>query len=307
MGRSWGYHECALLLTLILGLVLHYGETPTDALRVASTIMRRSYNNLHTLWTKWRSERLVCTVQSTGRGAGAVSHIDHAHHVPVEVIFLIIEYIRYTHAAGTGCTSTELQRCILAEQRLSIVDKLFTAHGHELIYTPPYLPGVQPIERLWAYVQNHVAAQYRRGRTVPELVSQTYQGFYGDDQQHAGVDAALCARVIEHSHSFCNHLIEQDDALSGIIDSLSTESTAVQVYRSQRYYLHSSHSYLATSVLSPFHPALTFRPSSSSSLPHHLSFLSRSPLDAAARPRVEQQQQRHSPQPRVSAEAGAGC
>jgi hypothetical protein len=32
------------------------------------------------------------------------------------------------------------------------VSKLFTAHGHELIYTPPYQPGVQPIERLWAYV-----------------------------------------------------------------------------------------------------------------------------------------------------------
>lgn len=123
MGRSWGYHECALLLTLILGLVLHYGETPTDALRVASTIMRRSYDNLHTLWTKWRNERLVYTVDCSGRGAGAVSHIDHAHHVSVEVIFLIIEYIRYTNAAGTGCTSTELQRCILAEQRLSIPDR----------------------------------------------------------------------------------------------------------------------------------------------------------------------------------------
>ena len=108
------------------------------------------------------------------------------------------------------------------------VAKLFVAHGHELIYTPPYLPGVQPIERLWAYVKNHVAAQYRRGRTVPELVSQTYQGFYGDGAQHAGVDAALCTRVIEHSHSFCNHLIEQDDALSGSIDDLSTESTVVQ-------------------------------------------------------------------------------
>ena len=80
--------------------------------------MRRSYDDLHTLWTKWRNERLVYTVQSSGRGAGAVSHIDHAHHVAVEVIFLIIEYIRYTHAVGTGRTSTEPQRCILAEQRL---------------------------------------------------------------------------------------------------------------------------------------------------------------------------------------------
>jgi hypothetical protein len=72
MGRSWGYHECTLLLTLVIGLVLHYGETPTDALRVAATIMKRSYENLHTLWTKWRNERLVYVVDSSGRGAGAV-------------------------------------------------------------------------------------------------------------------------------------------------------------------------------------------------------------------------------------------
>ena len=126
-GRSWSYHECALLLTLILGLVLHYGETPTSALRVTSTIMKRSYDNLHTLWTKWRNERLVYVVSSSGRGAGAVSHVDHAHHVAVEVIFLIMEYIRYTNAAGTGCTSTELQRCILAEQHLSISDRTLRA------------------------------------------------------------------------------------------------------------------------------------------------------------------------------------
>ena len=67
IGRSWGYHECALLLTMMIGLILHYGETPTDALRVACIIMRRSYDNLHTLWTKWRSERLVYTVQSSGQ------------------------------------------------------------------------------------------------------------------------------------------------------------------------------------------------------------------------------------------------
>ena len=112
-GRSWSHQECVLLLTLILGLVLHYGETPTAALHAASTIMKRSYEGLHTLWRKWRKEGLVYVVSSTGRGAGAVSHIDHAHHVPVEVIFLIIEYVRYTNAAGTGCTSTELAYAFL--------------------------------------------------------------------------------------------------------------------------------------------------------------------------------------------------
>ena len=100
-------------------------------------------------------------------------------------------------------------------------------HKHGLVYTPPYLPGVQPIERLWAYVKNHVAAQYKAGRTMRELISQTHQGFYGDGDKHVGVNEGLCASVVEHSHSFCNHLIEQDDALSGTIEELTSESMVV--------------------------------------------------------------------------------
>ena len=30
-GRTWSYHECTLILTLILGIMLHYGETPTQS------------------------------------------------------------------------------------------------------------------------------------------------------------------------------------------------------------------------------------------------------------------------------------
>jgi transposase len=108
------------------------------------------------------------------------------------------------------------------------VAKLMQEHKHELIYTPPYLPGVQPIERLWGYAKNYVAARYHSGRSMRELIAQTYQGFYGDGDQHAGVDARLCASVIEHSHSFCNHLIEQDDAVSGTIDELATDSLPLQ-------------------------------------------------------------------------------
>jgi hypothetical protein len=119
----------------------------------------------------------------------------------------------------------ELQAYLAAhpEMNRTEVVKLMSEHKHELIYTPPYLPGVQPIERLWAYVKNHVASQYRAGRTMRELIAQTYEGMYGDGDKHTGVDAQLCASVIEHSHGFCNHLIEQDDQLDGSISDLTTE------------------------------------------------------------------------------------
>jgi transposase len=90
-----------------------------------------------------------------------------------------------------------------------------------------YLPGVQPIERLWAYVKNYVASQYHSGRTMPQLLQQTYKGFYGDGQHHAGVTVDLSANVIRHSMDYCNYLIEQDDSLDGDIHNLKTELTAM--------------------------------------------------------------------------------
>ena len=106
------------------------------------------------------------------------------------------------------------------------VAKLFDTNHHQLLYTPPYLPAVQPIERLWAYVKNYVASQYTSGRTIPMLLEQTYKGFYGDGQQHAGVTKELCANVIRHSIEYCNHLISLDDSLDGTMDALQTELSA---------------------------------------------------------------------------------
>ena len=100
------------------------------------------------------------------------------------------------------------------------------AKRHQLIYIPPYLPGVQPIERFWAYAKNYVASQYQSGRTMPQLLQQTYKGFYGDGQRHAGVTVDLSANVIRHSIDYCNYLIDEDDSLDGDVYDLKTELTA---------------------------------------------------------------------------------
>jgi hypothetical protein len=57
MGRSWSYAECALILTLTIGINVHDGETPISALPTPSTLIRRRYDNLHALWATWRNER----------------------------------------------------------------------------------------------------------------------------------------------------------------------------------------------------------------------------------------------------------
>jgi hypothetical protein len=486
-GRSWSYHECTLILTLILAVIVHYGQTPTDALHTVSAFTRRSYYCVHALWVKWRDEKEVYVVDTDNRGGGASCHVNHSHHVSVDVILTIIDYIRNTNSTGGGCTTTGIQDQVLAQHNITIhsrtlhnilsslgyrygkvnvigkmndswyvarirtfliqynkalieeqkgqrvivytdesyvntshargyswfnpdteeknnvirpggrgrrlvllhaftkdgwlahnqsihndrcdqkalsceliyvaekgdgdyhanmngsiymqwlhnrliptfkklyprkkmvlvldnasyhhvrgddwinihtmnkteiayklielgvnsisvqrqkkgtrtmetktfpkpsfyevgskwaptldelkkelktyldthpginqtqVQKLFKQHGHELIYTPPYQPGAQPIERLWAYAKNYVASQYQTGRTMSELLDQTYKGFYGDGQQHTGVNQALCTSVINHSKEYCNYLIDVDDELDGTILDLKTESAA---------------------------------------------------------------------------------
>jgi hypothetical protein len=79
-----------LILTLVIGIVLHYNETPTQALRTVSTLLRRSYVALHSLWVKWRDEKEVYAVDTASRGGGASTHINHSHHVSVDVVFTII-------------------------------------------------------------------------------------------------------------------------------------------------------------------------------------------------------------------------
>jgi hypothetical protein len=122
-GRSWTRHECTLILTHIIGIMLEYDKTPTDVLRFVSSTIRRSYKNLHALWSKWRDERLVYVVDTAGRGAGSAFHLDHAHHVTVDVIFTITEYIREANSTGGCCTSQDVQRCILQQHQLLIPDR----------------------------------------------------------------------------------------------------------------------------------------------------------------------------------------
>ena len=104
----------------------------------------------------------------------------------------------------------------------SLVRKLFTQQDYKLIYTPPYLPEVQPIERAWAYVKNYVASQFQNGRKMYELKQQVFEGMYGDEKEHAPLDATLAEKIISHSHDSCNSLIDEDDVLCGTIDALTT-------------------------------------------------------------------------------------
>ena len=49
------------------------------------------------------------------------------------------------------------QKCQLLEFQ---VEKYLKSRGHQVIWTPPYCPELQPIELFWAAGKNYVVMQY---------------------------------------------------------------------------------------------------------------------------------------------------
>ena len=52
------------------------------------------------------------------------------------------------------------------------VQRVMKAHGHVLLYTPPYFPQLQPIESLWGIVKGVVRKQYTLGRSWQTTLQQ---------------------------------------------------------------------------------------------------------------------------------------
>jgi transposase len=91
----------------------------------------------------------------------------------------------------------------------TVPQQLMDDAGYELLYTPPYISQLQPIELIWAFTKALVARQSHRSRTVDQAAAQTRSAM---DK----VTAELCQSVIDHCHAWINQFIRSDDA-----DSLS--------------------------------------------------------------------------------------
>ena len=78
------------------------------------------------------------------------------------------------------------------------VEQLCKENGHHLLFTPPYHPELQPIEKLWRNVKMFVAREYAGSRTVPELWIHVRQAFtkYGA--------AYFCAKNVADARFFEN-------------------------------------------------------------------------------------------------------
>lgn len=108
------------------------------------------------------------------------------------------------------------------ERQRTEVQRLFDERRWQLIYTPPYTPEVQPIEKVWAYIKHFIASLFTPHRTASILLSHTILAFYGDPPSiHPGVTAELCSSLIDHANEWCNQFIHHHIKERGNLQTLS--------------------------------------------------------------------------------------
>jgi transposase len=97
------------------------------------------------------------------------------------------------------------------------LDKLLQPLGHSIVWTPPFVPEVQPIELVWAYVKTLVAQQYTLRRTVDTTRSQT-------DDAFQSITPEMIQKRIHHCHKWIDAFMQTEEAGSlqafGSLDNL---------------------------------------------------------------------------------------
>ena len=95
--------------------------------------------------------------------------------------------------AAQGCSQGSL--AAHPEINTTVPQQLLSDAGYELLYTPPYVSELQPIEMIWAFTKGLVARRSHRTRTVHEAAVQTREAM-------ERVDAERCRNVISHVHKW---------------------------------------------------------------------------------------------------------
>jgi len=85
------------------------------------------------------------------------------------------------------------------------IDKLLQPLGHSIVWTPPFVPQVQPIELIWAHVKLLVAQQYTLRRTIATTRNQT-------DDAFDTITAAMIQSRIAHCHTWIDAFMQTEEA-----------------------------------------------------------------------------------------------
>eukprot|EP00742_Colponemidia_sp_Colp-10_P025148 GILJ01030366.1.p1 GENE.GILJ01030366.1~~GILJ01030366.1.p1 ORF type:complete len:114 (-),score=16.44 GILJ01030366.1:41-382(-) len=53
----------------------------------------------------------------------------------------------------------------------NIIVRVAEEHGHEILFTPPYMPEFQASELAWSVLKNHAIANYGNGKTTKQRIA----------------------------------------------------------------------------------------------------------------------------------------
>jgi transposase len=112
---------------------------------------------------------------------------------------------------GGGPTLKQLQEAVkqhLAahpEINTTVPQQLMEDEEYELLYTPPYVSQLQPIELIWAFTKALVARQSHRTRSVDACAVQTRQAM-------DSVTAGLCEKEISHCHKWIEQFMKSEES-----------------------------------------------------------------------------------------------
>jgi hypothetical protein len=105
-----------------------------------------------------------------------------------------------------GELRAELTKWLETHPQVTEVCRVMEEHGHQLLYTPPFQPEVQPIELLWGKAKREVARQYVRGRNIHETKKQmqvALRSITSDD----------CARFFRQTDEHLEKWLQADEEL----------------------------------------------------------------------------------------------
>jgi hypothetical protein len=80
---------------------------------------------------------------------------------------------------------------------MTSLEILFAEKKWNLIFTPPYMPKFQPIERCWGYCKNGVAQEYAKKRSLAATHAQLLDMFYGGTGKKIGVKMGVSWKGID--------------------------------------------------------------------------------------------------------------
>jgi hypothetical protein len=110
------------------------------------------------------------------------------------------------------------------EINTTVPQQLMSDNQHELLYTPPYVSDLQPIEMIWAFTKAIVARQSHRNRTATACAVQTREAM-------ERVTADLCQKQIAHCHAWIERFMQSEEGGSlqqfGCLKALVPLATAL--------------------------------------------------------------------------------